>query len=273
MGLRNRRQELGWSRALAFTLIFACSTLGGVSGCTSPTTGPLVTPVGEPGAEFVGTETCAVCHEDIARDFHDATHALLSVKGPAADTLGCESCHGPGSLHGESGGEAALIVNPEDNPETCYGCHTNVRGHFSLPYSHPVSVGPLGMRPARMACNDCHDPHTGSSVAFRVEPGDEMNQGCTECHTAQRGPFVFVHEAMREGCTTCHAAHGALNEAMLTESNATVCLKCHTQEQPRPGVVEIGGQDHSLFLSQGTCFSAGCHEAVHGSQVSSSLRF
>jgi hypothetical protein len=26
-------------------------------------------------------------------------------------------------------------------------------------------------------------------------------------------------------------------------------------------------------LSQGTCWTAGCHEAVHGSRVNSSLRF
>jgi DmsE family decaheme c-type cytochrome len=225
------------------------------------------------GAEFVGNETCAMCHEEIVRGFHDATHAALAVRGPAEATVGCESCHGPGSLHFESGGEVDQIVNPRSNPETCYDCHGDVRGHFSLPNSHPVSVGPLGMRPARMACGDCHDPHTGSAAAFNVGPGDSPNAGCTECHTAQRGPFVFEHEAMREGCTACHAAHGSLNEAMLTESNATLCLKCHAQEQTRPGVVAIGGQDHSFFLSQGTCFSAGCHEAVHGSQVSSSLRF
>ncbi len=242
------------------------------AGCSSPNA-TLVTPEGEPGAEFVGNDTCEACHDAIARDFHSATHAVLKVKGDAAETIGCESCHGPGSLHAESGGEADLIVNPKGNPETCYGCHANVRGQFSLPNAHPVSAGPLGLHPSRMACGDCHDPHTGSSAAFRVEPGDAMNKGCTECHATQAGPFVFEHEAMREGCTTCHAAHGALNEAMLRESNATLCLKCHAQEQPRPGVVFIGGQDHSLFLSQGTCFTAGCHEAVHGSQVSSTLRF
>ncbi len=71
----------------------------------------------------------------------------------------------------------------------------------------------------------------------------------------------------------CHSPHGSVNQKMLTETNATLCTKCHFQEQPRAGVVMIGGQDHSFFLSKGTCFTAGCHEAVHGSQVSSTLEY
>jgi hypothetical protein len=54
-------------------------------------------------------------------------------------------------------------------------------------------------------------------------------------------------------------------------------LKCHFQSQGLPGqpagTIYIGSRDHTAFLSQGTCWSAGCHEAVHGSHVSSSLRF
>ena len=124
-----------------------------------------------------------------------------------------------------------------------------------------------------MGCADCHDPHRGSAAAFAEAPMFAADRGCTDCHQAQRGPWVFEHEAMREGCTACHAAHGSINRKMLTETSATLCLKCHTQEQPRAGVALIGGIDHSLFLSQGSCFTAGCHEAVHGSQVSPSLRF
>jgi hypothetical protein len=47
-------------------------------------------------------------------------------------------------------------------------------------------------------------------------------------------------------------------------------LKCHAQVQGQ-GVarreVYIGKVPHSLFLQQGTCWSAGCHTAVHGSNV------
>jgi DmsE family decaheme c-type cytochrome len=100
-----------------------------------------------------------------------------------------------------------------------------------------------------------------------------MNETCTQCHVAQRGPFVFEHEAVREGCVSCHSPHGSVNQRMLNERNATLCLKCHFQEQKQNGRIFIGDSDHTNRLPQGTCWSAGCHEAVHGSQVNAHLRY
>jgi predicted CXXCH cytochrome family protein len=84
---------------------------------------------------------------------------------------------------------------------------------------------------------------------------------------------VFEHEALREGCTTCHNPHGSVNAKLLTVRDANLCLKCHFQQQTGPSQVFIGGIDHTARLPQGTCWTASCHEAVHGSRVSSSLRF
>ena len=55
-----------------------------------------------PGAKSVGSETCATCHEDIAKDFRHAFHAQQGVE--------CEQCHGAGSLHVDGGGDVAKIV-------------------------------------------------------------------------------------------------------------------------------------------------------------------
>ena len=100
-----------------------------------------------------------------------------------------------------------------------------------------------------------------------------QEETCLQCHPAQRGPYVFEHEALREGCLTCHSPHGTINAKMLAVRNANLCLKCHFQQQGAGGTIRIGGKDHTLSLRQGTCWTAGCHEAVHGSRVSSSLRF
>jgi predicted CXXCH cytochrome family protein len=98
------------------------------------------------------------------------------------------------------------------------------------------------------------------------------NESCFRCHPSQRGPYVFEHEALREGCTICHTAHGSINAKMLKVRDANLCLRCHFQ-QVSGGQILIGGSDHTLRLQQGTCWTAGCHEAIHGSRVSSSLRF
>lgn len=226
----------------------------------------LVAPPHVPGAEFVGSDSCADCHDTITTPFKTAAHANLMAKGPHAVGMGCESCHGAGSLHVEAGGGRDNIVNPKRSPEICFDCHLDKRGEFNLPFHHPVPEG-------KLSCNDCHDPHRGPGVSGMGTTFSKADDTCVRCHTAQRGPFVFEHEAVREGCTTCHAVHGSVNNKLLTERNQTLCLKCHFQEPSAPGRLVIGGIDHTGFVARGTCWSAGCHEAVHGSQIGSSLRY
>ncbi len=237
-----------------------------------------------PGAKYIGSKECEQCHDEICRGFVTADHSRLVAPGPNALGAGCESCHGPCSLHSDSGGEtkppysftsgrpqpagssARLVETPPRATETvCYECHGEVRGQFNLPNHHPVPEG-------KMSCTQCHSPHKGSIYRGGGTALLSLNETCFTCHPAQRGPFTFEHEALREGCTVCHTVHGGVNAKMLTERNANLCLKCHFQ-QVKSGAIFIGGKDHTLSLQQGTCWSAGCHEAVHGSRVNSSLRF
>ena len=219
-----------------------------------------------PGATFVGSDACKQCHEAVVRNFKGSTHSRLKAEGANAVNVGCESCHGPGSKHVESGGAARTIVNPNRSPETCFQCHLEVKAKFNLPHHHPLVEG-------RVSCSDCHNPHKGDAVKGGGTEELGQNETCFKCHTAQRGPFVFHHEALRDGCRTCHEPHGSVNQRMLTERNASLCLKCHLQQQTARGQLLIGTRDHTSFLSRGTCWSAGCHEAVHGSQASELLRF
>jgi len=223
----------------------------------------IVAPPQIPGAVFAGSKACEDCHEKITKGFVTADHARLQARGQNALAAGCESCHGPGSKHVESGGAANTIINPRKNPEACFACHLDKRGQFNLPHSHPVLAG-------KVSCNDCHDPHQGTRFAGgkSLQTRDDT---CIKCHPAQRGPFAFEHEAMREGCVACHNPHGTVNAKMLTSRNASLCLKCHIQDANSS--ILIGGMPHSALLRAGTCWTAGCHEAVHGSQVNSTLRF
>ena len=243
----------GWGGSAAIGLIaISCSGVGH----------QIFVPPSIPGAEFVGMEECATCHEEITRDFKTADHARLQAKGPNAPDLGCEGCHGPGSVHVEVGGGAGTIVNPRKSPEGCFRCHLNVKAQFNLPYAHPVLGG-------KMSCSDCHDPHKGSAMKGGGTRLAGRNSACLECHTQQQGPFVFEHEATREGCSSCHSPHGSTNQKMLTERSATLCLKCHFQGGSTG--IQIGSRVHDTLLQRGTCWTAGCHEGVHGSNTSSHL--
>jgi predicted CXXCH cytochrome family protein len=223
-----------------------------------------------PGAKYVGMDTCGACHEKEVKNFKLTQHARIQIpgEGPRVEGEGCESCHGPGSLHVDSGGDRKLIVNPGKSPEACFQCHLDKNAEFSLQFHHPVKEG-------RMSCTSCHDPHGEDILKPKEMQVGRVNQDCAQCHREQARPHVFEHEAMREGCTSCHNVHGSINSKMLTERDNNLCLKCHAQVAlpHTSGQVFIGNFDHTPFLQQGTCFSAGCHTAVHGSDVNSHLRY
>ncbi|MEJ2725969.1 MAG: cytochrome c3 family protein, partial [Deltaproteobacteria bacterium] len=91
-------------------------------------------------------------------------------------------------------------------------------------------------------------------------------------HREQTQPRVFEHEALREGCTVCHNPHGSINKQLLIQRDNNLCLKCHAQLSA-PGTAIIGDFSHTTRLMQGTCWSAGCHTAVHGSNINAHLRY
>ena len=269
-------------RALVMSACLVVLILGAVA-CRTVNRAVVMLPE-VPGAKYIGSKECEQCHEKIYKDFATADHARLVAAGTNALNAGCESCHGPSSLHAESGGETKppfsyaagrpqassfgtrnVLPTARSTETACFTCHPNVRGQFNLPSHHPVPEGNL-------TCSACHSPHKGS---IHVGGGTAMlseSEACLRCHTEQRGPFVFEHQAMREGCTICHTPHGSVNAKLLTQRDANLCMKCHFQ-QVSGGALLIGGADHTTRVQQGTCWSAGCHEAVHGSRTTSSLRF
>ncbi|MFT3782717.1 MAG: cytochrome c3 family protein [Nibricoccus sp.] len=247
------------------TLLGAAIALGLLAACSNVEK-TVVAPPDITGAKFVGSAECAQCHANITGRFHDATHARLTVASKEVKDTRCESCHGPGSLHVQSGGGNGTIINPKRSPEACFKCHLDKRGEAALPHSHPILAG-------KMSCADCHDPHRGEAVSGKGTDLASANDTCLKCHSAQRGPFVFEHEALREGCVTCHNPHGSVNEKMLVARNQALCLRCHFQQQTAPGQLLIGGVNHQPFVTRGTCWSAGCHEAIHGSHANSTLRY
>ncbi len=277
---------LNWPRSRPRRLLALGALLALVStviSCNTVNRAVVVLP-NVPGANYIGSKECEQCHDKIYRDFATADHARLIALGTNALGAGCESCHGPCSLHSDSGGDVKppfsftagrpsstsygtrLAVEPPRSVQTmCFQCHPNVRGQFNLPSHHPVPE-------RRMSCTDCHPPHSGQAHVGGGTALLSLNEGCFRCHPAQRGPYVFEHEALREGCTTCHGPHGTVNAKLLTVRDANLCLKCHFQ-QVSGGRLLIGGSDHTLRVQEGTCWTAGCHEAVHGSRVSPSLRF
>src|SRR5437763_8273177 len=92
--------------AAAATLIFA--TTGSAQdkpGAPPPpaqAAAPAAAPDNKP-AEYIGSEMCAACHEDISKAFAKNPHHIVETdKRRGFDTKACESCHRPASKHADS---------------------------------------------------------------------------------------------------------------------------------------------------------------------------
>src|SRR5512138_3347557 len=104
-------------------------------------------------AGYVGEATCLTCHQDQSYAGTRHGHAF-EARTPAA-TRGCESCHGPGQKHAESG-DPALIRNfknlaPSEASETCTSCHNRA--------SHALWDGSQHDQ-RNLGCTTCHSVHT-----------------------------------------------------------------------------------------------------------------
>jgi DmsE family decaheme c-type cytochrome len=249
-------------------------------------------------ADMVGSDTCVMCHQDYVPG-NVFSHQSILDNDPGSDYYGygCEGCHGPGGNHM---GDPAGIINPpmldsegitdlcsnchdslreydyqewtlsehyyldasclechgghsdnddflqyETAEELCYTCHTEKRAEFSMRAHHPVEEGLMG-------CNSCHNPHSGMYDGQLIADGSEL---CYSCHGDKEGPFIYDHPAGMaaggDGCMTCHFTHGSNSDSLLRLPHR-VCQQCHTDKEP-------------TTHHPGTCWSAGCHVEVHGS--------
>ena len=60
-------------------------------------------------AQYVGSQTCQPCHEDIYNTLLKSPHALAeTAKKRSWEGRACEACHGPGSKHAESVSRSAI---------------------------------------------------------------------------------------------------------------------------------------------------------------------
>jgi len=198
--------------------------------------------------EFVGQETCATCHEEVAKGFASSPHAKLAeTHGKKGVT--CEGCHGAGKAHVESGGDITKIFNPakataKEVDAKCLGCHQGQHANFERSAHGEANV----------SCIGCHSVHAGEDKQHQLKVAQPKL--CFQCHTDVKPQFNMpFHHKVEEGlmkCTDCHDAHGTFGKKNLKTSaqQDAVCTKCHT-ETAGPFVYE-----HAVVKTEGC---TACH--------------
>lgn len=181
-------------------------------------------------ADFVGSETCQACHEDIFKAFRTNRHAGVEKdKKRGWEGRACESCHGPGSKHAEST-SAEDILNPAKAApkaleRACLKCHAN----------QPTNVGRVmgGHGRSEVACASCHSVHKPHADQLTKGRFDRINSQCASCHQASWAQFQkpYRHRLPENAmsCVDCHNPHGSMLKGSIRMVNANEpgCFKCH----------------------------------------------
>jgi DmsE family decaheme c-type cytochrome len=185
-----------------------------------------------PTSQYVGAETCETCHEELFNGLQRTSHSKSHIRQKGgADVQACETCHGAGANHVESGGDVSKIFSfksaaVDDINARCLSCHAREHEHSAFSESPHAS--------AKLSCISCHSPHHAKVQKALLT--DRQPALCYSCHSDQRAEFSkqFRHR-VNDGlirCADCHNVHTAASRSLRSSPEQDkVCFKCHRQLQ------------------------------------------
>ncbi len=191
----------------------------------------------------------------------DGCHSVnynIETKQVTEWNVGCEKCHGPGGIHAAHPSKGN-IVNPRNldyvrGNDVCMQCHTQGRplkeeigGKY---YDWPVGFLP-GDRLAAFWRLEESKPGTQD---FYYWP-----DGTAHKNRMQGNDFVhsnMYHRQLR--CFDCHDVHNSKNPSNLVAAGNSLCLGCHTKDNPAGLHTTVSEHTHHAEGSPGSQCTA-CH--------------
>lgn len=229
---------------LGIALLAFCAGRASAQATTTP---PKVQPPLLPG--YAGTASCLDCHAKEGTAFAGTVkgRAMLHRLSPSHEPLGCETCHGPGKKHADTGGEeigqlitfsAKSKTSVRDRDAVCLGCHTKTARLFWAGSVHETRD---------VSCTGCHTlMHSVSDRANLRKT--TVPATCARCHQQRVAQMLRAsHMPVGEGkldCVSCHNPHGSPNEKLLVATSVNeTCFTCHAEKRgpflwQHPPVVE-----------------------------------
>lgn len=239
---------------------------------------------------------CADCHSTGVTKGYDASSDTFNTQF-AEVSVGCEACHGPGSLHSNAPGDVYPMLPGSNNfagseQNACAACHsrrhqlgegfTPQQSFFDFYQPALLDQGlyyPDGqildevyvygsfaqskMHAQGVTCSNCHDSHS-AQLKF------EGNGLCTQCHNpVGRAEFPTLKKAVYD--SPRHHFHKPANAE--SASSGSACVDCHMPSRVYMGVDDR--HDHSFRIPRPDLSAkigvpnacASCHEDDQGSNV------
>lgn len=193
--------------------------------------------------------TCDGCH---------SVNYDIETKQVTEWNVGCEKCHGPGSLHVDHP-TRKNIVNPDTLDyvranDTCMQCHSQGR-----PLIDPIAGKhydwPVGYLPGARLADYWQLEETKPGVAnFYQYPDLTSHKNRMQANDFVQS--VMYHRGLR--CFDCHQVHSPANASNLKIAGNALCLDCHTKENPAGLHGTVSEHTHHAESSAGSKCIA-CH--------------
>jgi len=211
---------------------------------------------------------CLFCHVDRVEAVPGAVNRYREPVVSPQPSIGCERCHGPGSIHAteraagpKPAGRDTSVVNPKHLPPglrgaVCEQCHLQGQARVArrgrdlsefrpgLPLElfvtvmvrHPdlVEVRRSVGQVEQMEKSRCF---TGSGGAL----------GCISCHDPHSVPAPAAKAAFYRGrCQTCHESRPCVAPAADRAAQADSCVACHMPRGDSSNIVHASVTDHRV---------------------------
>ncbi len=172
-----------------------------------------------PEGEYVGADTCSICHVDTHATWADTLHpeAFNNLPGFAQDpAMGCVACHTVG--FGEPTGFVDHATTPELEGVQCENCHGASSGHVSDVHGvHPELDLSADM------CGTCHtDSHHPTFDEWETSghagsAGNAHYSSCNACHAPLEPDSS--HPELGVECAACHDSHAQTGNDAVPDPN------------------------------------------------------
>lgn len=186
-----------------------------------------------PADDLAGSDVCRACHADKYQTYTISTHGIKEHPHTPASKQGCETCHGPGKRHVESGGGKNVGIIPlslqaptpaATKNAVCMTCH--VKGKVALWH------GSTHQRKG-LTCSTCHNVHSGLPQNLSAPSQGEL---CARCHKDIQAQLMRPsHHPVREGkmeCSDCHNPHGTVAKRLISANHENEkCYECHAEKR------------------------------------------